>query len=252
MSWRVAVAARLGAFELDVEVAGDDTPTAIVGPNGAGKTTLLRLIAGAYRPHHGSIVVGQRVLFDSDREIDRPIEDRKLGYVPQGYGLFPHLRVIDNVAFGLSRSGAKGSRALRRRAASEVLDALGCTDLGDRFPSQLSGGEQQRVALARALVTDPDLLLLDEPLAAIDAGARRSLRGVLAARLRSRGRPTIVVTHDIRDVIALGANVYALERGRIVQHGTVAELRAAAATDFVAEFCGADLLDPVGSLELEP
>jgi len=241
MSWRVTVRARVGALALDLDLEGDDTPTAILGPNGSGKTTLLRLIAGAYRPEGGRISIGDRTLFDAERGVDLPPEQRGVGYVPQGYGLFPHLRVIDNVAFGLSTSSRRQPRAERLRAAMALLEELECAHLAERMPAGLSGGEQQRVALARALLVDPRILLLDEPLSALDAAARRTLRGFLSTRLRKRGRPSIIVTHDLRDVVALGAYVYVLEHGRVVQRGTATELRQRPATDFVAEVFGPEI-----------
>lgn len=236
MNWRVAVAARLGALELQVELEGDQTPVALVGPNAAGKTSLLRMIAGALQPQAGQIRIGDRTLFDADRNVDLPPEARAVGYVPQGFQLFAHLSVIDNVAFGLSTGAGRRPRAERRRAALETLDALGCAHLAGRTPANLSGGEQQRVALARALIVGPRMLLLDEPLSALDSAARRAVRAQLAERLAQRALPAVVVTHDQRDVAALGATVCVLEQGRIVQCGSPAELRAAPATDFVAEF----------------
>ncbi|MCA9692931.1 MAG: ABC transporter ATP-binding protein, partial [Myxococcales bacterium] len=234
MSWRVAVEAQVGGLSLAVELAGDERPTAIVGPNGAGKTTLLRIIAGAVRPARGHITIGGRPVLDSARGLDLPPEARCVGYVPQGYGLFPHLRVIDNVAFGLSFGSRKLTRAARRRSAAALLEALECGHLAERSPRELSGGEAQRVALARALVVEPQLLLMDEPLAALDAPARRALRRFLAAHLRRRERPSIVVTHDPRDVLALDAIVCVLEAGRVVQQGAAAELQRAPASEFVA------------------
>ena len=238
MSWLVRVCATLGPLELDVDLCGDARPVALVGPNGAGKTTLLRLIAGAYRPQAGRIEVGGRVLFDAAAAVDLPPERRAVGYVPQGYGLFPHLGVADNVAFGLRARGHSGGRRAARLAAEQMLDELGCASLAGRRPTELSGGEQQRVALARALVVDPAILLLDEPLAALDASARRQLRRFLADHLRRRARPSIVVTHDARDVLALEAEACVLDAGRVVQRGTADQLRRAPANDFVAELFG--------------
>jgi len=240
MSWQVSLRARRGSLRLDVQLEGDDAPVALVGPNGSGKTTLLRLIAGAHPPDAGRVRLGARTLYDSESATYVQPERRRIGYVPQGYGLFPHLRVLDNVAFGLSTSARRLPRSERHRLARAQLSALGCDDLHDRLVGDLSGGEQQRVALARALVTGPDLLLLDEPLSAMDVAARRSLRALLADHLRTRACPSLVVTHDVRDVVALGAKVYVLEAGRVVQQGSVAELRKAPASDFVAEFVGVD------------
>ncbi len=238
VSFRIRVKAFVGALALDVELAGDDQPLALVGPNGSGKTTLLRMVAGAVKPNEGEIEIAGEVVFDSTQAIDVPSERRHVGYLPQGYGLFPHLRVVDNVAFGLSTGPRKKARAERRAIARRLLAELDCLHLQARLPRHLSGGEQQRVALARALAVDPSLLLLDEPLAALDIAARRAVRSFLAERLRTMGRPSIFVTHDVRDVHALEATVCVLDAGGIVQRGTPEELRAAPATDFVAEFVG--------------
>ena len=233
--------ASAGAFNLDARVEGDAAPVVIVGPNGSGKTTLLRVIAGAYRPHSGRIRLGERVLFDSEAGVSVAPEERRVGYVPQGYGLFPHLTVLDNVAFGLAARAQRRPGPERRRIAAELLGDVKCAHLAPRYPATLSGGEKQRVALARALLPVPDMLLLDEPLAALDVAARRGLRAYLARHLAQRTRPAIVVTHDPRDVHALGSPVvYALEEGRVVQCGPREHLAAHPATAFVAEFFGAD------------
>jgi ABC-type sulfate/molybdate transport systems ATPase subunit len=239
-AWRAEIRTSAGLLSLDVELEGSARPLAVVGPNGSGKTTLLRSIAGAHGPVTGSIVVDGVTLLDTDAGVDLPIEDRGVGYVPQGYGLFPHLTVLDNVAFGLSHGPDRVPAGERMYVARRMLEELECTQLARRLPGRLSGGEQQRVALARALVIEPRLLLLDEPLAALDATARRSLRGLLARKLRSLERPSIVVTHDVRDVLALDAEVCVIEAGRIVQRGRIKALRDEPATDFVAEFVGVE------------
>lgn len=247
MNWRAVIHLRLDAFELNVELGGDGAPVTLVGPNGSGKTTLLRTLAGAHRPVEGHIRVGDRVLFDSACGIDVPPEERGMGYVPQGYGLFPHMRVVDNVAFGRLSPGTRLPKEARRRAAVELLDRMECGHLAHRWPLELSGGERQRVALCRALLPAPDMLLLDEPLAALDASARRRLRGYLVDHLAHQRSPSLVTTHDARDVRALGADVYVIEGGRIVQDGPAEALAARPATDFVAEFFaveGADVTLP--------
>lgn len=243
MSWNVELRARIGELDLNVGLYGNDAPTVLVGPNGSGKTTLLRMIAGAHRPSSGQIRIGSTTVFDSDRDVDLPPEARQVGYVPQGFGLFPHLRVTDNVAFGLSVGRRRQRSADRRRAAISLLADLGCAHLAERMPFELSGGEKQRVALARALIVQPKLLLLDEPLATLDPGSRRRLRTFLAGHLKNRRGPAIVVTHDVRDAEVLGGELFALEKGRIVQRGTAEELRASPATDFVAEFFDAPQSD---------
>ncbi len=233
MSLVVRITAPMGAETLDVAFEAPAGPLAIIGPNGSGKTTLLRALVGAVKPRAGRIEADGDVLFDADAGVDRPIEQRRVAYVPQGYGLFPHLSVLDNVAFGLD--GGRDERRVRARA---MLDTFDCGHLAARRPRRLSGGEQQRVALARALVTEPRLLLLDEPLSALDASVRRVVRALLAERLRALGRPSIVVTHDVRDVAALDAPVCVLDGGRVIQRGPLAALRAAPANAFVAEFVG--------------
>ena len=236
--FRVRVEAALGSLQLDVDLRGGDVPLALVGPNGSGKTSLLRIVAGALPARQTEIEVGGEPLVSSRRGIRLPVERRRVGYVPQGFGLFPHLRVIDNVAFGLSTGAERQNRHGRKRTALAMLQQLDCAELADRMPTDLSGGERQRVALARALVTKPRLLLLDEPLSALDVGARGKVRRFLAERLRDLPCPTLVVTHDARDVAALAAQVCVLEGGRIRQRGTLADLRTAPATSFVAEFVG--------------
>lgn len=233
MNWSIQLQATLGALKLDVDLTGNAQPLALIGPNGSGKTTLLRMFAGAHHPHQGRIEIGGRILFDQATGVNLPSEARRIGYLPQNRGLFPHLRVIDNVAFGLS-----GPRKAQREAARAMLASMGCEHLADRSPSQLSGGEAQRVALARATIVEPAMLLLDEPLAALDIVARRQMRGFIAQRLVKLGRPAIVVTHDIRDVQALDAMVCVLTAGRVIQYGSLASLIAEPASEFVAEFVG--------------
>ncbi len=235
-SLRATLTATVGSFEVDVSLAGNGRPIALVGPNGSGKTTLLRLLAGALPAHEADIAVGDTVLARSSEAIDVPMELRRVGYLPQGCGLFPHLSVLDNVAFGLSTGAMRLPRPERNERARAILAELGCEDLAKRSVAGLSGGEQQQVALARALVIDPALLLLDEPLAALDATTRRAVRGLLVERLRDFAGPTVVVTHDVRDVAALDAEVYVLDEGRVIQHGNLEQLRREPANAFVAEF----------------
>ena len=227
-----------GQLTLDLAATVSDRPLAIVGPNGAGKTTTLLALAGIVRPRAGHIRVGAEVLFDAGAGVDLPPESRGLAYVPQDYALFPHLTARQNVEFALSCLPGAASGPARRAEARTWLDRVGALATEDRRPAALSGGERQRVALARALATAPRALLFDEPFAALDASARGDLRRYLAERLAQLGLPALVVTHDAADVEALGADVLALEHGAVVQTGTLAQLRAAPATAYVARFCG--------------
>lgn len=238
MTWSLSVQTHVGTLALDVEMAGTHRPVALIGPNGSGKTTLLRIIAGALPAAVGSLTVKGECWWDSASGTCWPPEDRSVGYLPQGYGLFPHLSVLDNVSFGLSTGGARLPRPTREDRARAALDDVGCGHLASRRPASLSGGEQQRVALARALVMSPAILLLDEPMAALDAPNRRGVRALLADHLRRVDRPTIVVTHDIRDVVALDAELVVLDRGRVVQAGDLNDIRSGPANAFMQEFLG--------------
>jgi len=236
VSWHVAVRMRLGSLDLNVDIGGGDTPVALIGPNGSGKTTLLRTIAGAHRPDAGTVRVGGEEVFDAATGLDLSPELRRVGYVPQGYGLFPHLSVLDNVAFGFLARRPRPGRAERRTRALALLAGLDGAHLAGRSVTALSGGERQRVALARALAVEPRLLILDEPLAALDARARRAIRGFLVRYLAEEAGAALVVSHDAKDVRALGARVHVMEEGRIVQSGRPDDLAADPATDFVAAF----------------
>jgi molybdate transport system ATP-binding protein len=234
----MTVRKRRADFQLDLALELEGSPLVIVGPNGAGKTTALLALLGIVRPDGGRIVLGGEPLFDAERDIDLPTEDRGIAYVPQDYALFPHLTAAENVEFALACRPTRPPAAQRRREARAWLDRLGVLATADRRPPALSGGERQRVALARALAREPRLLLFDEPFAALDASVRDEVRRYLRERLAELGLPAIVVSHDRADVAALGAPVLVLERGQVVQRGSLAELEAAPATDYVARFCG--------------
>ena len=219
----------LRSFDLELSLDVGDETVAIVGPSGAGKTTLLRALAGLARPDRGRISLGDEVWFDERTNL--PPEERDVGFVFQDYALFPHLSVRSNVAFG----GGNGT-------VDALLERFGLAALANERPRSLSGGERQRVALARALARGPRLLLLDEPLAALDAHTKSRVRGELRGHLRSAGLPTLLVTHDYDDAAALADRVGVLNEGNLVQLGTPTELIAAPASPFVAEFTGANLL----------
>ena len=227
---RLDLALPLRSFELALALELGCEPFALVGPSGAGKTTVLRLIAGLVRPDRGRVSLGNAVWFDGETRLDLPPERRSVGFVFQHYALFPHLSVAENVAFG------------GRNRAPELVARFGIAHLARAKPANLSGGERQRVALARALARDPGVLLLDEPLAALDAQTRASVRSELRTLLRELEIPTVLVTHDFEDAAALAARVGVLDRGRLLQTGRPSELVAAPANRFVAEFAGGNVL----------
>ena len=201
-----------------------------MGPSGAGKSTLLRAIAGLVRPASGDVTFGDEVWFSGSAGIDRPPDRRFVGLVFQDYALFPHMTVEANVAFG------------GRQRAREMMGRMRISHLARSRPGELSGGERQRVALARALARGPRLLLLDEPMAALDPHTRDHVRGELRDLLRELDLPTVVVTHDVEDAFALAGRVAVLEQGRVVQEGSPADLVARPDNAFVASLIGANLL----------
>jgi molybdate transport system ATP-binding protein len=211
---------------------------AIVGPSGAGKSTVLRIVAGLRRPDPGRVAVGGEIWLDSRRGVDLPPEERSCGFMFQEYALFPHLSTWRNVAFGIS-----APRAERSDRALELLERFGIGELAEAKPGSMSGGERQRVALARALARDPSVLLLDEPLSALDTRTRAHAGRELAAALRDAGVPAIVVTHDFAEAALLADEICVMDRGRIVQRGTAAELSARPASAFVADFAGSVVLN---------
>jgi molybdate transport system ATP-binding protein len=240
---RARIASSLREFELDLELAVPaGACLALVGPSGAGKSTVLRAIAGLHRPGAGRVSLGDRAWFDTGAGVDLPPEARSCGFVFQDYALFPHLSVWRNVAFGL----AGRPRAERRAASVTALAGLGVEELADVPPDRLSGGERQRVALARALVTDPAVLLLDEPLAALDSRTAAATARELAATLRGAEMPTVLVTHDFAQAAMLADEIAVIDRGAVVQRGTAAELSARPRSAFVADFAGAAVLLGVG------
>jgi molybdate transport system ATP-binding protein len=226
----------LGGFELDaaLEAAAGEC-LALAGPSGAGKTSILRIVAGLHRPDRGRVSCDGELWLDTNAGTDVPPEQRRVGYVFQDYALFPHLSAWRNVAYALPRES-------RRERALELLDRLKIADRADARPHELSGGERQRVALARALAARPRALLLDEPLSALDARTRAHAGRELATALREADVPALLVTHDFAEASLLGDRVAVVDRGRIVQHGTAAELAATPGSAFVADFTGAVVL----------
>jgi molybdate transport system ATP-binding protein len=223
------------ALELDLDAA---EVLALFGPSGSGKSTVLRCVAGLERPQVGSIVADGRAWFDAERGVSVQPQARRVGYVPQGYALFPHLSVRDNVAYGVRGL----DRTRRDRRVGELLDSLGISHLADRRPPRLSGGERQRVAVGRALASDPLLLLLDEPLSALDETTRSDVRTALAGTIRTAGTPALLVSHDPTDVLALADRVAVLVDGVVRQVGPAEEVFLRPADEVVARLVGADVL----------
>jgi len=230
----VEITKRLPEFTLDVAWSAGDGVAVLFGPSGAGKTLTLQCLAGLIRPDAGRIVVDDRVLFDSATGVDLPPQHRRVGYVFQGYALFPHLTVAQNVAFGLRDR----PRAERLARAAEVMERLGLGGLEHRRPGELSGGQRQRVALGRALAIDPALLLLDEPLSALDAPLRRSLRDELRTILRGWGTAAVLVTHDFTEAYQLADRIVIYQGGRVIQSAPRAELLWQPASEAVARIMG--------------
>ena len=234
------LADRRGALALDVELAASGgTTTVLVGESGAGKTSILRLLAGLDRPILGRVTVDGDDWLDTGRGLSLEPWRRRVGYVPQDYALFPHLSVERNVAFGLAGRGLTASE--RRDRVHEALATTGLTGLGHRLPGRLSGGEQQRAALARALAPRPRLLLLDEPLAALDLQTRRAVRTELRELLGRLPCITLYVTHSPVEALVFGNRIVVLERGRVSQEGPREELLRYPRSPFVAELMGTNL-----------
>jgi len=235
------VVVRRAAFTLDatLEVAPGEV-VAVLGPNGAGKSTLLRTVCGLEPLGDGHIRLGETVVDEPSTGILVPTAKRRVGIVFQDYRLFPHLTVLDNIAFGPRSSGRTSKQS--RDAAGTWVERLRLGDLSGRKPGELSGGQAQRVALARALACDPAVLLLDEPLAALDAGTRLDVRSDLRDHLHEFDGPTLLVTHDPLDALVLADRLVVLEAGSITQQGAALDVARRPASDYVARLLGLNLL----------
>jgi ABC-type sulfate/molybdate transport systems ATPase subunit len=223
VSLAVDLRLRLGGFELAVSFEAFQGITALFGPSGAGKTLTLRSIAGLTAPDSGRIVLSGRTLLDRDAGIDLPPRERGVGYVFQQYALFPHLDVGRNVAFGIRSRGDERTEKVR-----SLLELVGLGGDERRRVTELSGGQQQRVALARALATDPKLLLLDEPFAAVDLRVRRRLRAELRRIYDVTGTPMLLVTHDLPEVRELSDSLVLIDHGRVLRSGPTEGVLASA------------------------
>jgi len=228
-------------FPLDVDFTVQPGQClALIGPTGCGKTTTLRLIAGIAKPDHGRVEVDGEVLFDSDRRLSVPPQKRRVGFVFQDYALFPHLSVLGNVLYSPAARAQGKDRSLE--LARQALERVRLPGVEHVRPAQLSGGQQQRVALARALASGARMLLMDEPMSALDPHTRRQVRSELRALISSLGLQTICVTHDVADALTLGDVIGVMKEGKIVQLGDRRELLSQPRDAFVADFLGMNLL----------
>ena len=216
---------------------------AVLGPNGAGKSTLLAALAGMHDPDSGRIVLGEHVWFDAERRLRVPTHQRGVGLLAQTPLLFPYLSARDNVAFGPRSAGLNRSAA--REVAEGWLEQVDALDLADHKPAQLSGGQAQRLALARALAAEPALLLLDEPLAALDVDAAPAMRGLLHRVLEGQTTPTVLVTHDVLDAVVLAERVVVLHDGEIVEQGPTRDVLTRPTAAFTARIAGLNLVSGV-------
>ncbi len=228
---------------LDVQVKAGGGITVLFGPSGAGKTSVLRAITGILTPDEGRITLGDDTYFDSASGISLPMQQRKVGYVFQNHALFPHLTAEQNVLYGLRAE----SRHAARERVQELFSMMGISKTAGRYPSRLSGGEQQRVALARALATDPLIMLLDEPLSAVDMATRSRLLEEISALQRRSGIPFVYVTHNHSEAVRLGDSMVVLNEGKVVQEGIPLEIFNSPQTASVARIVGAENLF-VGSI----
>ena len=237
----VDIQLRLSRLTLDVAftVAAGEV-LALLGPNGSGKSTTLRALVGLLPLAGGRVVLDGTVLEDPDQRVKVPPEKRPIGLMFQDYLLFPHLTAVENVAFGLRARGIDKKAA--REKAAQTMARLGLDGLAEAKPGSMSGGQQQRVAMARALVTDPKLLLLDEPLAALDVSTKTDVRRLLRQVLRQSHAANVLVTHDLLDAVALSDRMIVIQDGGIVQTGTPAEVTARPRSKYVADLVGVNLL----------
>lgn len=246
------VRARLAHRHADFDVSlGDGEVLAVLGPNGAGKSTLLALVAGLLHPDDGTVTLGERTLTDTSSGVFVPPHDRGVALLSQQPLLFPHMTAASNVAFAPRSRGVSRSEA--KSIAEHWLRQVGAEDLAGRRPSRLSGGQAQRIAIARALAAQPRLLLLDEPMAALDVAVAPALRRLLRQILREQRRTAVIVTHDLLDALALADRVAVVEGGRIVESGTVRDVLTTPRSPFAARIAGVNLVAGVltgqGALE---
>ncbi len=247
----LAIRKKLKHFELEIELnlpAGEGHVVVLFGPSGSGKTMTLKCIAGVTEPDAGYIAIGGKPVYDSNRRVNLAIQQRRVGYLPQNYALFPHLTVAENISFGLLNHN-KEQAAGRVSALTNQMKLNGLEKL---HPRQLSGGQQQRVAFARALAPEPDILLLDEPFSALDAGIRAELRQNLAMLSRDLSVPVVFITHDLEEAYMLADRMAVIDRGKVLQYGPREEIFYRPASEQVARLIGIHNLWPGKVLEVAP
>jgi molybdate transport system ATP-binding protein len=231
---RIKAVKKLRDYTLDVDINGNGGVMVLMGSNGSGKTTVLNMAAGITRPDSGIIEAYGERLFDSGSGTDVPMEDRNVGYMFQNYALFPHMSVYDNVAFGLRMKKARREEVDERVRAE--LEEVGMWELRDAKAARLSGGQKQKVALARCLATRPSLLLMDEPLSALDIEIQASMRNYIKRRVREARIPAIIVTHSLLDAVELGDRVIVMDNGKAAASGGPEEILKKGSNRFIDNF----------------
>lgn len=238
---KARITKRLGSgtiptLTLDVDISVNNGVTVLFGHSGAGKTTILRAIAGTIRPDEGKITLGEKTYYDSAAKVNIPIQDRRVGYVFQNHALFPHMTAEENVLYG-TRPHKQSSARMR---VQELFSMLAIEGTAARYPHQLSGGEQQRIALARALASDPLIMLLDEPLSAVDEATRSRLLNEIAGLQRQSGIPFLYVTHNQNEAVRIGDSMFVLHEGKVLQQGPPLEVFNAPSSLPVAQAVGTE------------
>jgi molybdate transport system ATP-binding protein len=231
---RIKAVKKLRDYMLDVDIRANGDTVILMGSNGSGKTTVLNLAAGIMDPDSGVIEASGRKLLDSGSGMSVPMEDRNVGYVFQNYALFPHMSVYDNVAFGLRMKKVPAVQVEERVRAE--LEALGMWEHRGVKAARLSGGQKQKVALARCMAIKPSLLLMDEPLSALDVEMQAAMRSYIKQRIAAERIPAIMVTHSLLDAVELGDRVYVMDRGRVAACGTPDEILKKGANKFIDNF----------------
>lgn len=226
MELLVDIRKKMSGFQLDVKLSGGSETLGLLGASGSGKSMTLRCIAGIVRPDEGRIVVNGRTFFDSKKGIDLKPRERNVGLLFQNYALFPHLTIRENIEFGISEK----PKTEREAAAAELIERFYLDGLAERYPSQVSGGQQQRIALARVIAAQPDIILLDEPFSALDVHLRAQMIEEMRERLQEFGKSSILVTHNIEEAFAMCDNLAVLSRGRVYTFGEKNDVMASPQT----------------------